>query len=792
MGKYYPPTLDSQGYSVSAANPTFIEIYFNLPETLNVAELQTNGHFQVSIRDQSTSESRARPLYSPDYLVIYANCSSNWDNADNDAKYLQIVTFDAATNLYKLRIHPDLIVNSSGAAGIEAKHKYLFQIRFGDNKIWTPDVTQNGLPAQETFNLFTAWRTAAISNGVFGEWSNTQSIYANGTYTATLAQITTKFLPTFKFTYSGDAEDPIEQVQITTKVILNNGEITSYTENYSGDLGGNGAFVLQRTLPYMPTDNTNITLVILTSNKTLIQTNIANNTLQIGPSLLPALTASTNGIYSTNSDGTPIIQGEETGDGVIGRRFKIAATAAARTMDIYRFEEYSRKVVLIKENVPIPASTALDYYIRDYCIEAQEDYIYAGIIKNAAGTPIYTVSTFIQPYNPDHAAQAKLGRIEYLLLTAADSQLRLAGNTTISAFKSNITGAFQTTLGSKYPFYSSQANVDYRTISVSALVTISLDPTFTFLPINLSGQYFDQGLAYNGEIVVPIDDLFEFDQHTLGRLRVKDLRNQHDRIDAIDDLVDIYRGPRSIFAAKIPPGPATSAVDAREFLISNRSIDFTQSTDRNIYVERKFREFAMKWLHNKKPKILRSDTEGNMIVMITDASFTPFNKSRQTYMVSFTATEIAEYTLENLKLYGLIPSTIIPTLIDFEQENIGDLDPYQDNPPYNPANIYASTASYTMDGTKVGTPFNPLLICYLPGERIVGGSGTYVFEWLTMPPANTNLQLQNMTVNGVYCALIAGVPSQTYAQTTYTVQVRDIVTPSKIVNIPITVGAVTA
>ena len=54
----------------------------------------------------------------------------------------------------------------------------------------------------------------------------------------------------------------------------------------------------------------------------------------------------------------------------------------------------------------------------------------------------------------------------------------------------------------------------------------------------------------------------------------------------------------------------------------------------------------MLWLSDGKPKLFRSETEGNMIVMISGVSFTPQDKSsRMVYSLSCTVTEIAEYNM---------------------------------------------------------------------------------------------------------------------------------------------------
>lgn len=85
----------------------------------------------------------------------------------------------------------------------------------------------------------------------------------------------------------------------------------------------------------------------------------------------------------------------------------------------------------------------------------------------------------------------------------------------------------------------------------------------------------------------------------------------------------------------------------------------TTPTDQAVYVERKYREKVMEWLSNGEPKLFRSETEGNMIVMLSGVSFTPYDKSyRMVYSMSATVTEIAEYNGDNLLEYNLIPTYI--------------------------------------------------------------------------------------------------------------------------------------
>lgn len=72
---------------------------------------------------------------------------------------------------------------------------------------------------------------------------------------------------------------------------------------------------------------------------------------------------------------------------------------------------------------------------------------------------------------------------------------------------------------------------------------------------------------------------------------------------------------------------------------------------RHMFWEREFREKAMAWLNDGNPKLFRSMTEGNMIVMLMDVNLTP-KESIDRMLYNFTATmyEIGDgYSLEDLK-----------------------------------------------------------------------------------------------------------------------------------------------
>lgn len=79
---------------------------------------------------------------------------------------------------------------------------------------------------------------------------------------------------------------------------------------------------------------------------------------------------------------------------------------------------------------------------------------------------------------------------------------------------------------------------------------------------------------------------------------------------------------------------------------------FTSLSDQKL--EREIRRVTMDFLTDSKPKLFRSFEEGNMIVYLSNISFTP-NKTfgRHIYDFSATVTEMCEYNGQNLEKYEL-------------------------------------------------------------------------------------------------------------------------------------------
>ena len=84
--------------------------------------------------------------------------------------------------------------------------------------------------------------------------------------------------------------------------------------------------------------------------------------------------------------------------------------------------------------------------------------------------------------------------------------------------------------------------------------------------------------------------------------------------------------------------------------------------------EREFREEAVKWLNDGEPKLLRTLTEGNMSVMLTDINLTPDKAlGRRLYNFSATVYEVGDgYSLKSLDQLGIYKIED-ETAIDYEE-----------------------------------------------------------------------------------------------------------------------------
>lgn len=190
---------------------------------------------------------------------------------------------------------------------------------------------------------------------------------------------------------------------------------------------------------------------------------------------------------------------------------------------------------------------------------------------------------------------------EDIFLSNTDKQLAIKYNPNISGFKWVVQESVTNALGGRFPLIRRNGETKYRQFTLSG--------TLYFDPLVLSEATFDSRNSPMSTFL-PDEDSILF----LG-------------IDEVDN-------PLWVAAAW-----------------SNRSME-----SKIAFYEQKFKEATMDFLTDGKPKLFRSPTEGMMLVMLTNISFTP-NKQLGRRIVDFSATvtEFAEVNLENFIRYGIAP-----------------------------------------------------------------------------------------------------------------------------------------
>lgn len=186
-----------------------------------------------------------------------------------------------------------------------------------------------------------------------------------------------------------------------------------------------------------------------------------------------------------------------------------------------------------------------------------------------------------------------------IILMDASNILHVTYNPDINGIKYNTQDSIVTTLGSQYPYIRRNGHNYYRTFNIGGLISYNSE---------------------NSEIAELIPTTSTNISPTIGGMMISTFQYS----PMIKDMWNYEF----------------------DYINSNR--------DREILLERVFRERAINFLCNDKVKLFKSATEGSMLIKLTNVSLTPNQQlGRMIYSFSATATEMAEATEENLKKYGI-------------------------------------------------------------------------------------------------------------------------------------------
>ena len=200
----------------------------------------------------------------------------------------------------------------------------------------------------------------------------------------------------------------------------------------------------------------------------------------------------------------------------------------------------------------------------DYSIEQGETYIYV-LVKYQNGIAI--ASQHYTKNGTETKDKKIVPDFDFTFLCDKNQNLNIGLNSNVT-FKQIIQEAKVDTIGSRFPYFYRNGDVNYREFNISGLISYETDPY---------------------EVFISIKDLTQ------------------------DQYVE-------------------------------RPSNLTNLSEQNFFIERKFRTEVFKWLTNGQPKLLKSPTEGNAIVRLSNVSLAPFSgTSNMVSTFSATATEIADF-----------------------------------------------------------------------------------------------------------------------------------------------------
>lgn len=192
-----------------------------------------------------------------------------------------------------------------------------------------------------------------------------------------------------------------------------------------------------------------------------------------------------------------------------------------------------------------------------------------------------------------------------ILISRGNRQLAIRYNAQITSMTPVVSRIKIDTLGGRYPKFAENAKLHYKQFQLNGLITAESDFNRQFL----------SELDYSKEMET-------YDTHMNGKYMVRN--------DTVRENTPVYPDSANITNHDLYPSD-------------------------NWWWERKFREEAIEWLNDGEPKLYRSMTEGNLIVMIDGVSLTPNSQlGRRTWNFSATLYEVGNgNSLDQLDAFGI-------------------------------------------------------------------------------------------------------------------------------------------
>ena len=216
-----------------------------------------------------------------------------------------------------------------------------------------------------------------------------------------------------------------------------------------------------------------------------------------------------------------------------------------------------------------------------------------------------------------------------ILLSRGDKQLAIRYNEQIASMTPVVNRVKIDTLGGRYPKFAENAKLNYKQFNLTGLIIAESD---------YNRQFMDD-LDY-------AEQMRDYDDNIGGAYAIRN-----------DTVREKFEETDSAY------GTYATDITTSDTYIKKRKRDTQKNTNHDIYPmdnwwwEREFREEAIKWLNDGEPKLYRSMTEGNMIVMLNDITLTPNAQlGRRVWNFSATVYEVGDgNSLDQLDALGIYP-----------------------------------------------------------------------------------------------------------------------------------------
>ena len=276
-----------------------------------------------------------------------------------------------------------------------------------------------------------------------------------------------------------------------------------------------------------------------------------------------------------------------------------------------------------------------------------EDYTVPGSMWCKYGYILMKPNTKIQSTLCDLGGPV-LCYFEDMYLDNINSHLRIRLNQDVSDYKYIVNEQITNTLGNQYPTITRSGKTKYRQFSISGTICAE-DNRFEN----------DIGIAYMTSSALMHNNL---EKKIWDKKGIIDTSNY--TILSEQSLINKTKGLYNYYQT--------------QYLTPYR----IQNNVNNYIYEKEYRDKIISILYKNDVKLLRTLTEGNIIVKLTNISLTPNKElSRMIWSFSATATEIADDTIDNYNKYNILETDKVTGHLEY-QLRISDSE-IDNTPAYN-------------------------------------------------------------------------------------------------------------